>query len=804
MAVLKGGADPFDPESGYQMTKAQLLGNSGQTLVPIQSQAALALGRSNGSRMDAEVKYRALLRRYGRVIGFILLGSLAASVLATFVMTPSYKATTVVEVLPVNQDFFNNRDIDPNMSTSTMDSYLETQTRLLKGEALLDRVSAVLMAKSVGYAQKPEGIATKLERWLGGRAPAKSALPSLIGKTLANLQVKAEGQSSLISITVSSPSAQLAADAANAVANQHILALQEARWTMATDTTQFLTGQLNSLRGKLRQSENDLQAYAQRFGIIFTSDADQESVNASKLREVQADLEKAEADRADKQSQLELVNSGSDDALPQVLDDAAIKEAESKLADLKRQAASLSDLYTPKHYKVTDVKAQIETVEEQIKRQKALVVARLRNDYRAALRREEIEKEAYDQQLGRLTDQSSKQVGYNLLKREVDANRDLYQSMLQKIREAGVVSALHASNIRVVDPAKRPTLPSQPNLPLNLGIGALTGCILSVLFILMRERSDGSIRTAGETTKLLRTRELAIIPAAKQDVRTQILSPSWNGRPRLGRLFRKVSPPPENPTGDVVQSWKTAGSIVAESFRSAVASIIIWGRDAGKTRKVLVVTSAHSNAGKTTSVLNLGLGLAESGRRVLLIDGDLRIPRLGQVFGFGDAPGLTNLLVERLHPVVASELIRESGLEGLDILPSGSLYTNVTEILHLDDLRAFLEHVRGEYDFVLIDSPPALPLTDARLLAQHADGVVLVVRAGVTTVEQTSMIQECFRQDGAHIFGSILNHWDARSEDPSYMTSYMKYAVSSKNGNIAAVKPAPRLLPAAAATEKAQ
>jgi capsular exopolysaccharide synthesis family protein len=786
--------------SGYQMNKGRMIGNSEQALVALDSRALAVNHRPGGARIDAEVKYRALLRRHGRAIIVILLSSLAASGIVTCLMTPSYKATTIVEVLPVNQDFMNNREIDPNLSSSTMDSYLETQTKLLKSDAVLDRAAAVLSAKSAQYLQKPESAAARLERWLGVRAPAKSAMLSDIKKTLAGIKVQAEGQSTLISITVTAPYSQLASDAANAVASQHILAIQDARWAMATETTEFLGGQLSSLRSKLQQSENELQAYAQKSGIIFASDADRESVSAAKLREVQSDLEKAEADRADKQSQLELINSSPADALPKVLDDGGIRDAESKLADLRRQAASLSDLYTPKHYKVTEVKAQIEAVEEQIKAQRALIVTRLKNDYHAALRREQIEKEEYNRQLGLVTGQSSKQVGYNLLKREVDANRDLYQSMLQRIREASVVAALRASNIRVVDPAKRPDLPYQPNLPLNLGIGTLCGFLFSILFVLLRERTDGSIRTAGETTKVLRTRELAIVPAAKQDVRTQIVAPSSNGKPHLSKLFHKVSlPPPSNPSEDVLKNWKTAGSVVAESFRSAVASIILWGRDKEQIHKVLVITSAHSGAGKTTSVLNLGLGLAESGRRVLLIDGDLRIPRLGQVFGLDDAPGLTNLLVERLHPVVASELIRESGVDGLDLLPSGPLYMNVAELLHVDDLRGFLEYARSQYDFVLIDSPPALPLTDARLLAQHADAVVFVVKAGATTVEQTQTIQECFQHDGTHIFGSILNHWDARREDPSYLTAYMKYAVSSKNVKRAEVKRSPRFLVAPAA-----
>jgi succinoglycan biosynthesis transport protein ExoP len=772
------------------MTKGQLIRGS-DTPVVMSTGGAGALASAslaNGSGSDSEIPYRALLRRHGRAIGLILLCSVVASLVVTFLMTPSYKAKAVIEVMAANQDFLNNKEVDPNMSGSTMDTYLDTETRLLKSEAVSDRVSALLLAHAAEYQQRPESPLKRLEQQLGLSSPTKEAVESDISKTMASLQVKPEGQSSLIAITVSGPTAELAADAANAVAKQHIAELQEAKVAMATQTTQFLSGQLDSLRNKLQQSENALQAYAKKNGLVFTSDVERESVDAAKLREVQSDLEKAEADTADKRSQLELSTSGPAAALPRVQDDGALRDADSKLADLRRQYAILSDLYTPKHYKVREVKAQIDAIEDSIKNQRALVIARLGNDYRAAARREALQRENYERQLALVSNQSAKQIGYNTLKREVDANRDLFQSLSKDLREASLAAALRVTNIRVVDRAKRPLFPYQPNAVVNTGVGILAGCMMSILFVLIRERSDGSIRTAGLTMKVLQMRELAIIPSARRDIRTQIVSPPKNGKLRLSRPFTK-DPPLQNATKDIVQSWKTTRSIVAESFRSAVASILLWGRNADMTHKMLVITSAHSSAGKTTSTLNLGLGLVESGRRVLLIDGDLRVPRLGPIFGLNSAAGLTSILVERLHPAIASELICETGLEGLHVLPSGPLYMNVAELLHLDALGELLEFLRSQYDFILIDSPPALPLTDARLLAQHADGVILVVKAGATTVEQTLTVQQCFQQDGTAIFGSILNHWDARAEDPTYMTSYMKYAVSSGHSKIAAVQP---------------
>jgi succinoglycan biosynthesis transport protein ExoP len=758
------------------MTNEQLIKGSASAVVPdFRPNTSLVLPPAAGTfRLERELRLRGIVVRYGRSIAAIFAVCLVLSALATLFMSPSYKAAALIEVLPVNQEFLNSKDIDPNSSGSTIDSYLDTQSRLLKSESVKDRVVARLLPGLV----KNEGKAKNSTK--------TSSAEGDVRKALASLQVKPEGQSSLISIRVSAPSPQLAADVANEVANQHISALREGRLAMANQTGEFLTGQLNTFRTKLRDSENELQAYAKKSGLVFTTDATRESVDGDKLRELQSDLAKAEADRADKESQMDLTNSGPIEALPKVLDDSAIKDAHNRLAELKRQLASLSSLYTPRHYKVLEVQAQIDVVQQEIKSQRGLVVARVKNDYRAAVRRAALQKESYNQQLALVTAQSGKQVGYDILKREVDANRDLYQSMAQKAREATVMAALQSSNIRIVDPAKRPLLPDQPNILVNCGIGFLSAAMFSALFVLLRERGDGSIQGAGQTMRVIRSPELAIIPTARRDARIQLMPTFNTGKWLLSHVFKKFKAEALiEKSKSLLGSWKTTGSVVAECYRTAVTSILLWGRDADTSHKVLAITSAHPGAGKTTSVLNLGLGLVESGRRVLLIDADLRLPRLGELFDLKDAVGLSNILAQKLHPKVASELIRHTSVEGLHVLPSGSLYKNVTELLHLDVLKALIAEVRSKYDFILIDTPPAIPLSDARILAQHADGVILIIKAGVTKVEQTAAVQQFFRQDGISIFGSILNHWNARAEDPDYIKSYKQYSISGQERDVA-------------------
>ncbi len=733
----------------------------------------------SGHHGEGQVRYGAVLRRYQRAITAIIIACLLLGGLVTFFMTPSYKAKAVVEVLAVNPEFLNNKDVDPNTSGSTMDTYLETQTKLLLSDGVADRVVTVLSGKGAEYKHERGDGWAKLRRWVGLQPPVSDEGSAEIRNSLAHMKVKAEGQSSLISITVMGPTPQLAADTANAVADQHIAALQDSRWQTANDTAEFLTAQLDTQRKKLQTSDEELQEYARKTGLIYISGADRDSIATEKLRAIQADLSKAESDRADKQAQLELINGSPADSLPKVLDSDALREDKSRLTELRRQLADLSATLTPNHYKVKEMQAQIAAVEKQAVQERNIVVARVQNDFRAAQRRQQILQHAYEQQLGLVSDQSGKAVRYKMLQREVEANRDLYQSTLQKIREASVLSALRSSNVRVVDRAKAPLLPYQPSLPINVAIAALTGCMLSVLFVLMRERSDRSIRTPGESARLLQVPELAIIPSARRDIRTQIVSSAnWRNpkRPLLASADGSGST-------DLVTGWQRSGSLVAESFRSAVTSIVLWGRDRATRNKVLLVTSAHPGAGKTTSVLNLGLGLAESGRRVLLIDGDLRLPRLGEVFGLEQAIGLGDVLAEGMAPGIAQELIRDTGLPNLFVLPSGSRQPNVTQLLHLTSLGILLDSVKYDYDFILIDSPPALTLSDARLMARHADGVILVFRAGETSVEQSVAVRKYFWQDGTHVFGSILNDWNAQAEDPAYVNSYTQYAVRRPPAN---------------------
>jgi capsular exopolysaccharide synthesis family protein len=391
---------------------------------------------------------------------------------------------------------------------------------------------------------------------------------------------------------------------------------------------------------------------------------------------------------------------------------------------------------------------------------------------------------AYQQQLAVVSDQSSKEVRYNILKKEVDANRDIYQSMLQKVKEASIVSALKPSDVRVVSPALRPTSPYRPSLPLNLALGLLVGATFSTCYILLRERNDASLRTPGQSVKHLNVPELAVIPSARIGNSERIpltlrnligvsdVLDAQNGVVAGGKsaVFDK----------EMVQ-WKQDETMMADAYRSAITSILL-SRVNGVSPRVILVTSPRPNAGKTTTVANLGISLAEIGRRVLLIDGDLRRPRLGKLFGLQFATGLSDVLLDAGGGIdTMAGGVRSTTVPGLFVLPGGSEPANISKLLHSTQLNTLFEVARSEYDFVLIDSPPMIGMADARLLSRSADGVILICRAGETSPEQLGEARQRLADDGTPVIGTILNGCDLRVEDPSYVNGYNSYAGATRD-----------------------
>ena len=716
--------------------------------------------------------WRILRRRKGTLILIAFLGGLAG-LLYTLPQTPVYQARTSLEIQTLNQDFLNIRQVSQVSEPNTWDTLtdIQTQIRILQSDSLVERVIAKLnLSKPSDLKQATDRVsawrrALKLPEPEAKGAP--SAWESLLKSASGGVRVRALGQTRLVEVSCDSTDAKMAATFANALANEFIEQNIEARWKMTQRTGEWLTRQIDELRIKLERSEDALQAYARQSGLMFTSE--KTNVAEEKLRQLQEELSKAQADRISRQSRYEMAHSSAPETLADILNDVALRDRQTRLTDLRRQHAELSATYKPEYSKVKRVQAQIVTIEAALKRERNAILERIRNDFQEAQGREKMLASVYASQARLVTEQAEKSIQYGILKREVDSTRQLYDAMLQRLKEASIAAAMRASNIRVVDAAREPLGPYKPNGTMNSALGLLAGLFLGVALVVMRERADRSIQEPGDSSFYLNLPELGVIPH------------SGAARHRLyyRRRKRMAEPAPAAETGLVAKSdvrdqvelasWQHKPSLVAESFRAILTSILFSG-DNGNRPRVLVVTSGSPKEGKMTVASNLAIALAEVHQRVLLIDGDMRRPRLHEIFDAGNEGGLSDILKEngaRAESGLAGA-IQETKLPNLFLLASGPVSSAAATPLFSRQMPGLLKDLLRQFDSILIDTPPMLQMPDARVLGRLTDAVLLVVRAGHTTRDAAMAARQRFEEDGTPLLGTILNDWDPKSSGGGY------------------------------------
>ena len=441
-----------------------------------------------------------------------------------------------------------------------------------------------------------------------------------------------------------------------------------------------------------------------------------------------------------------------------------------KLTDLRRQLAELSSTLTLAHPSVKKVQAQVATLEAALQKEQSSVVQRIRNEYESAYRRENLLSANYASQSRLVSEQAAQVAHYNILKSDVDTNRQLYDSMMRNVEQAGITSALRASNIRVVDSAVAPSRPYKPKIVLNSALGLLAGALFGFVFVVMRERADRSIQAPGEAAMSLGVPELGVIPSLDAE-RSRYFSYYHKGKANGGGDLKSI----DRPRQIELITAQLKPSVVADAFRAAATSILYAGENGDRPR-VIVLTSANPGEGKTTVASNLALAFAETGRPVLLIDGDLRKGRLHDIFKVSNAWGLSDLLAGKEQPQGRERVFVGTGYPRLFLVPAGSTPPSITGALHAPAGLAFLNQMREEFHTVIIDSPPMLQMPDARVLGKVADAVVLVVRSAETTRDEAAAAALRLAEDGTRVLGSILNEWDPRKSGHSgYASGYRYY-----------------------------
>lgn len=707
--------------------------------------------RSNESVGLDEIFSRLWHRRL-TVLCLALIG-VAMAALMTLVRTPLYRARTAIRLEGLNNGYPNLGDILPfsTIAANTPgEAYLQNELKILQSETLAKRVAARLGLQTV---QSPRHrLGNLLARFEMGRRPP-SAEDLRIKAVQQSLTIRSSLKSQVVEVFFDSPDPVLAARAANTVVSEYVAINREARVQRAQDTTEWLAGQTAELKAKLDRGNDELQAFARSSGLLYA--ANQSSLTEQRVRETQEQLSKAHAERAERQSRYQAAISNSPESLPSTADSGLLREYEGTRAALQRELAQLRSLYTPDHYKIVESEARLSQVESAIKDERQHMIERMREEYESADRLERALANTYRDQTRKLETQTGDAFRYNVLKRELDSTQQLYDSLLQKAKEAGVASALQATSIRVIDVARPPSIPYSPNLPLNCAVGFSGGLLFAVGMILIRER--GAYRVERHVdSQMFKIRELGVIPSAKHD-------------PALKTDNRKLLTGIHKDAAVALVTRHDRPSLLTESFRATLTSIL-FSPDSGRQQRVLAVTSVEPLDGKTTTVCNLGVALTETHARVLLIDADLRRPRLHEIFEHGNDAGLTTVVMsnEPITELKLDALIHPTSVPGLSVLPSGPGASNITPLLYSARMSEFLTRARKEFDYVLIDTPPTALFSDARIIGRLSDSVILVIRAEKTSRRELNAAYLQFIADGSHVLGTILNRWNVNTRRRLY------------------------------------
>ena len=729
---------------------------------------------------NALLNYLGIIRRNILwIVLFAMFGLFAG--FCTFIVRPRlYASVSTMELTGINESFMNMSAVDPQAGTGTYSANgltITTQLRILESGAIRGPVIERLDRELTPMADPQPDTFTKLRGRLGfgNRDPLQSMKQS-IQTAVITFHARVLPGTRILSLSCESTNPEVAAAFLNTLASEYISQNLQYRSSSAQKTTQWLSGQLEETKVKLEEAEKKLQEFVQKSGNTFIGDAD--TLATSKMKLLQTELAASQTDRINKQTRFEMAKSSPPDALPEVLDDGTLRNYHIKIADLRREMAMLTTTLTPENYKVKKVTAQLAELESTLQRERGNLIRKITNEYEQARKRESLLQAAYSGQSRAVSDQSSKAVEYGLLKREVDMMRQSLNVMLQQVNQSVVVSAVPTSNLRIIDPATPAQIPGEPVMSSHLTYGLFGGTAFGIGLTLLIEavrkhKRDQKVHVSSHASNLLRLPELGVIPSAEAE-RT-----GWKPRMHTLKRWKRKEEDAKSPLALI--TWNERTSLLADSFRFVLASMKLMEGTGRQRAQVVVVVSPLSGEGKTTVVSNVGIAMAEAGRRTIIIDADLRNPRMHDIFNMPNAKGFHDLIASEnaLNQDVLQSTIQRTSIPGLSIISAGILNAgDINRVFHSPQVPELLEMLRQDYDTILIDTPPLLLFSDARLISFVSDGVVMVLRSGITDRESAVAARTRLAEDGIRIFGIILNDWAPRG-DNRYHNGY-QYHMSHK------------------------
>jgi polysaccharide biosynthesis transport protein len=558
----------------------------------------------------------------------------------------------------------------------------------------------------------------------------------LIGIFEGGLAAERFGHTNILDLSFTARNPELAAIICNTLIDNYVQHNFSENYAATQEVSDWLGRQLGDLKKRLEASQEHMLTVQKDIGLVGIDQT--QSIVLSRLVDISHDVTTAESQRLVAQAKLLTLQSAPPEVLATLSGDPVLLGLKQRLTTLQADDASLSSKYGAKNPRVLQNRAEIAEVEQSMKVEQVTVLSRAQQEVNAATENQAALQRRLDQEKSSAYNGNSKAVEYSLARREYEANRALYDGLQQRLQEAGIIAGLHSTNIRRIDPADAPDFPSSPRKSVNLMLGLLCGLGLGLLMSFVVEMLDTNIKTIYDIEERLGLPMLGVVP----QVDSKLLSPETFVR-------------------DATSPLPGAWSRLAESYR-ALRTTILLSR-AGTPPQVILISSAKPSEGKTSITTLEAIVFALNGARVLLLDSDLRRPSVHLRFRISNKVGLTSVLTGKVPLQEAISTV--PSVPSLHILPAGPIAPMPAELLGSLQMQRLVEGLRADYDFILIDTPPVLTVTDAAVLVSISDGVVLVLRYGQASRNVVARASEILLRSGAHLLGVVLNAVDLQSSD---------------------------------------
>jgi len=740
----------------------------------VSSRALVGVRRQSNTNLDefslAEL-LRILKRRQRSILECTLLCTLLA-LAVSLCMTTKYEGVAIMEVNKENSDTLGLSSLDRIDGGASSDSLEEMVTIETEANALQSPSLAFQVVQQLGLEKRKE-FALQPGLFGGGdddqiNAELKMPLEQAplrrrrIFKTFGgNLKIKPVAGTRLIEVHFLSPDPQVAADVPNLLVKD----LQEqdfrTRFAATAQVSDWLSKQLSDLKSEIASSQEKLNEVQKEAGILGSDETN--NVVTIKLDDLNRQLTEAEANRILKQAVYQLAKSGNPETISSIAGTsmvsggavnpnslALLDTLRGQEAELKTQYAQASAKFGSAYPLLGQLHTQLVQLNESIQSEINTLAARAENDYLAAKQSEDMLRSSFESQKAEANRLNDKAIQYTILKREVESSRTLYDDLLTKLKEGGLLSGLHSTNIVVLDPARTGAEPARPIHWLNLGVGFAIGLFGGIAFAFVRDSLDNAMYTPADVEATVALPCVGIVP----DLATCPDLPKKLRRNKIDLLGSSVS--------------THSSARLAESYRALRTWVL--HSEAEVPPKVILVTSALPREGKTTTSLNTAIALAQDGSTVLLLEADLRRPCLHSLVSTSTPAGLIGLLSKSGE--CKAEFFKHPEIANLFVLPAGVGRSSPAELLGSKRMKQCLDVFRGHFDFIVIDTPPVLSFTDAAIVSRNADAVLFVIRSEHTTKQSCLRARDALERANILISGILVNGANLNSADYQHYYGY--------------------------------